>query len=179
MGGFDWKSVLKTAAPLLGTAVGGPFGAAAGALIAKALGGDETKTTPDDLAKLVQNVTPEQLLALKNAEQEWAYKLKELDLDSIEKLEALAVQDRDSARKRQIELKDHTPTILAYGVTIGFFGLLGFMLKHEVPASSKDVLNILLGSLGTAWISIITFFFGSSAGSQKKDELLHKSKPSE
>ncbi len=50
MSGFDWKSVVKAAAPWIGTALGGPLGSAAGKLVAVALGGDETKATPEDLA---------------------------------------------------------------------------------------------------------------------------------
>lgn len=43
-----------------------------------------------------------------------------------------------------------------------------------LPVASRDVLNIMLGSLGTAWISIIAYYFGSSNGSSRKTELLAK-----
>jgi len=40
-----------------------------------------------------------------------------------------------------------------------------------------DEVMIMLGSLGTAWTGIIGFYFGSSASSQRKDDLLHQSTP--
>ncbi len=88
------------------------------------------------------------------------------------------LKDTQDARgsNTQIQLSDkaswlskNTLYIGFFLVTAGFFSLLIYMLKFEVPAGNKDVLNILLGSLGTAWITIISFFYGSSAGSQNKD----------
>jgi hypothetical protein len=64
---------------------------------------------------------------------------------------------------------------MAIAVTVGFFGILvGLMTEHF---KKSDALILMLGSLGTAWTGIIAFYFGSSAGSQKKDELLHQSSP--
>jgi len=164
-------------APMLGAAVGGPFGVAAGAIIGNVLGIKDAK--PEDIKAAIANgtLTGEQIVALKLAEQEFSAKMAELDINSAKDLEALAAKDRDSARNREINIKDWTPRILAYGVTLGFFGLLSFLLHREIPQSSKDVLNVMLGSLGTAWISIISYYFGTTANSQVKTEMIHNSTP--
>ena len=90
---------------------------------------------------------------------------------------AQSVADRGSARTMQISTRSYTAPTLAFLITIGFFGVLGFMLLRDVPQGSRDVLNIMLGSLGTAWVSVVAFYFGSSAGSQQKSVLLAQSMP--
>jgi hypothetical protein len=76
----------------------------------------------------------------------------------------------------QIETKSRIPGVMAIVVTIGFFGILiGLMLE---TFKTSDALMLMLGSLGTAWTGIIAYYFGSSAGSQAKDQMLHNSMPS-
>jgi len=75
----------------------------------------------------------------------------------------------------QKETKSYVPPALAALVTIGFFGiLLGLMLGY---AKQSNELLVMLGSLGTAWTGIIAFYFGSSSGSQAKDQLIYNSTP--
>lgn len=73
--------------------------------------------------------------------------------------------DMANARGREIATHDSTPKVLAYGVTAGFFALLGFMAVHGVPPDSatKDVLNIMLGGLSTGWAAILSYYYGASA----------------
>lgn len=85
--------------------------------------------------------------------------------------------DRDSARKREIAVKDVTPTLLALFVTAGFFGLLGFMAFKTVPPENAAILNTMLGSLGTGWLAILYYYFGSSRGSDRKTELMAQKSP--
>jgi len=176
---WNWRGLIKSIAPMLGTALGGPFGGLAGAALAKALGGDPTKTTEEELAGLVQNVTPEQLLALKSAEQQFKLQMAELEVNSVKDLETIAAGDRDSARNREIQVKDHTPAIGFYFITAGFFGLLTMLLYKVIPTENKSVLDVMVGSLGTAWVGAVGYYYGSTAGSREKNGMLHKSTPTD
>jgi hypothetical protein len=157
------KQILGTLAPMLGTAIGGPFGSLAGLALAKALG------TPPDDAKATEaallTASPDTLLKVKQAEQDFTVKMRELGISE----EKLVFDDIANARGREIALKDQTPAILAYVITVGFFGTLGFMLWFGKPAVGGDALLVMLGSLGTAWAGVVAYYFGSSSGSARKD----------
>lgn len=173
MAGFDWRSLVKSIAPAIGTALGGPLGGVAGVALAKGLGLPEDGNHDDSaLEAAVQGASPDQLLALKKADQDFAVQMQKLGFENIEALEAIAAGDRANARDREVKTKDWTPKALAVAITLGFFALLFFLLGHEPPAGSRDVLNIMLGSLGSAWIGVVTYYFGSSAGSARKTELM-------
>ena len=101
-------------------------------------------------------------------------KMAELQTNAELKLAELEVSDRNSARNREMGVKDRTPTILAYSITGGFFGVLLGMMFIEIPISAKDVLYVMVGSLGTAWTGVIAYYFGSSAGSGAKHALIEK-----
>lgn len=170
---FDWKGLVKSIAPTIGTALGGPLGGIAGVALTKALGlGDGAAKDDAALATAVQGASPDQLLALKQADQEFALQMQKLGFENIEALEAIAASDRASARDREIKTQDWMPKALGLAITLGFFGLLYFLLRHEPPSGSRDILNIMLGSLGSAWIGVVTYYFGSSAGSARKTELM-------
>jgi len=173
MSGFDWKTLVKSIAPTIGTALGGPLGGVAGLALSKALGlGDDAAKDDTSLAAAVQGASPDQLLQLKKADQDFALQMQKLGFENLEALEAIAAGDRASAREREIKTGDWTPKVLGLGITVGFFGLLGYLMKQEPPAGSRDILNIMLGSLGSAWIGVTTYYFGSSAGSARKTEIM-------
>lgn len=178
MSQFDWKALVKSIAPTIGTALGGPLGGVAGLALSKALGvSDDAAKDETALAAAVQGASPDQLLALKKADQDFALQMEKLGFENVQALEAIAAGDRANAREREIKTGDWTPKALAIGITVGFFGLLYYLLRFEPPAGSRDILNIMLGSLGSAWIGVVTYFFGSSAGSDRKTELLGKQNP--
>lgn len=164
---MDWKSIVGTVAPTLATALGGPLAGLATQFIGGLFGlGDGVNEA--DVMSAVKGATPDDLLKLKNADNDFKLKIAALGID----LEKIAADDRNSARNREIQTKDRIPGVMALGVTLGFFGLLFWMMGNAPPDGSKDVLNIMLGALGAAWTSIVAYYFGSSAGSAKMKDIM-------
>lgn len=172
---MDITSILKTVAPWIGTALGGPLGGMAVTAAADALGlSDKTEAA---IKTALGGATPEQMLALKNADNDFALKMQALGFDSMAKMTALENADRDSARNREIQVKDRTPKILAYLITAGFFGMLVAMLFNAIPDQNRDILNIMLGALGTTWANVTGYYYGSTKGSEAKSALLAQATP--
>jgi len=48
------------------------------------------------------------------------------------------------------------------------------MMFSEQAQGAREVLLVLIGSLGTAWNTILAYYFGSTAGGKLKSELLAK-----
>jgi len=161
-------SWLEQIAPGIATALGGPLAGLAVTAISKALGIDEK-----DVQNTIESgkLTSDQLASIKQAEIELQKQANELGLD----FEKLATDDRKSAREMQVATKSYIPAILAIGVTVGFFGILVSLMTDNVTKS--DALLLMLGSLGTAWTAIVSFYFGSSAHSEKQTDMLHRSTP--
>lgn len=162
---MDW---LAKICPTIATCLGGPLGGLAYEAISKVMGIGQ-----DDAKKMLEDgkLTADQIASVQQAEIELKAKAQELGLD----FEQLAVEDRKSAREMQSVTKSFVPPLLAISVTVGFFGILYLLMTDQVAKS--DALLLMLGSLGTAWTGIIAFYFGSSAGSQDKDAMLHQSTP--
>jgi len=171
---FDWKKTLGNIAPWIATTLGGPGAGLAVEGLCRLVGLSPSHENAQKAAQAIAagQLTGEQFLALQCLEAEHKEKMQAMGYKNISELEDIAYKDRDSARNMAIQLRDVTPRILAYAVTTGFFSLLCFMLVRPVPQESKDILNIMLGALGAAWVNIIGFYFGSSAGSERKTELM-------
>jgi hypothetical protein len=136
--------------------------------VAKAIG-----VSPDEVQDVISSgkLTAEQVASIQLAELELKKQAQSMNLDFAK----LIAEDKQSARDMQIATKSWIPALLAVFVTIGFFGiLLGLMTEHF---KTSDALMLMLGSLATAWTGVMAFYFGSSASSQAKTELLAKAEP--
>lgn len=162
-------SWLEQIAPTIATALGGPLAGIAVEAVSKVMGvgTEEAKTLLDD-----GKMTADQIAQVKVAEIELKKQAQELGLN----FEELAVDDRKSARSMQSETRSSVPAVLSYGITIGFFGILIAIMRDPQAATNQPLL-IMLGSLGTAWVAVVTFWFGSTNGSQRKDQMIFNSTP--
>jgi hypothetical protein len=73
----------------------------------------------------------------------------------------------------QATTRSMMPPILAGAVTVGFFGIVTLMFFSKIDENNPAIL-MMLGSLGTAWTGIIAYYFGSSAGSQAKTDIISR-----
>jgi hypothetical protein len=69
------------------------------------------------------------------------------------------------------------PPILSVLVVVAWVLVQFFLLNHVIDASMRELVARVLGTLDGALMLVLSYYFGSSSGSQAKDELLHKSSP--
>jgi len=163
---MDW---LTQIAPTIATCLGGPLAGLAVTALSKLFG-----VAPDQVQSMINDnkLSADQIAAVQQEEIRFKEQTQALGLN----FEQLAVEDRKSARDMQTTTQSIIPPLLSILVTVGFFGILAYLMV--TPADTANTpLMIMLGSLGTAWTGIIAFYFGSSAGSQKKDAMLYNSTP--
>lgn len=161
--------LLGQVAPTIATALGGPLAGIAVKTLSNVLLGHENGSE-DDVKAAMATASPDQLAALKKIDADFKVHMKELDID----LERIAAGDRDSARKMQSETRDWVPKLLAIVITLGFFGILVWMLINGMPTTGTEALLMMLGALGTAWTGVVNFYYGSSAGSKAKTDAMAK-----
>jgi hypothetical protein len=149
------KGVLDVVAPTIAGALPGPLGSVAKKAVTDLLGLDP-ESSREEIEKELAKSDPEKLI-----------RLKEMDLEFAQ----LAISDKDSARKRQVAMRDWTPNFLAVLVILGYGALQYVLLTRALPDANHDLIirsiGIIEGALVTAW----SFFFGSSSGSKRKDKV--------
>jgi hypothetical protein len=164
-----WQ-VLKTVAPTIADTAAGPFAPLVDPIMRKIFGTNDSK----QIETALLGATPEQLLALKQADNEHAEKLAQLGIDR----DKLAFDDTASARAMQVQTRDPIVHQLAWLNVAGFLAIAAFLIVAavvwpeqvtKVPATAWATLGTVFGYLAKSASQTEAFFFGSSAGSQAKD----------
>jgi hypothetical protein len=152
------KNVVGAVAPTLGSALGGPMGGMAANMIADVLG---VPNNPKSIEKALAEATPEQMMELKKAEQEFEIQMKELDVDIF----ALEAADKKDARGKFS--KDWTARVIGIVVVGGFMGYIFLVTLQPPEQNSEALINLVLGYLGGLASAVISFYFGASQSSKE------------
>lgn len=159
------KSVISAVAPLIGTAIGGPFGALAGTFLGKILGpqGGDDKAVEAAIA----TGDPEILLRLKQANNDFQAHMTELGISE----EKLGYDDIANARAREVAVRDQTPRNLAYALVGGTLVLITCVMMGWAKAESVTA-GTMIGYLISECKSALQYYFGTTIGSKDKDATL-------
>lgn len=145
-------------------AITGPAAIAVGAL-SKALG---TDATPDAIHAAI-STDPQAALKLEQANLDFQLQMR---VQENEELKA-RLADVQSARQREVDVKDKTNRNLAYFIILAFVGVVGFTLAGLTKIESV-LAGTLIGYLSAKAEQVLAYYFGSSAGSQRKTEIIAK-----
>jgi hypothetical protein len=184
---IDWKTAVKTVAPSIASVFGTPLaGLGVSALLDVLLPTGEVKPADPEayIAKAMETISPDTMLKLKEAEQAFALKIKELDIDLEKFVEDLKAKNVAGARDLKANwLKsdkwDYEP-VLAALVVIAFgyaewwvFAYAG--LEHTMEPNQAILVGKMLGSVDAAFMALILFRWGSSRSSERKTEIAAQS----
>ena len=122
------KNIVGALAPTLGAALGGPLGSQAGQILSSVLG---VPNSPKSIENAMQNLTADQMVALKKAEKGFEVQMKELEVDVF----ALETEDIQDAREKFSS--DWTPKILGISCAVGFFSYIAIITLYPQPEASR------------------------------------------
>lgn len=169
MNSEDWKSIGRRVAdfaPVLGTALGGPAGAAIGALVAGTLG---TKADPASVAESL-TTDPEAIVKIRSLENEERANLRN-HVFSMAKVE---VADRANARANN---KGHwMPWALTLVTALMTTGLTYMLLSQALPPGSPEIVYLIAGQILGSFIACVNYWVGSSRGSAEKAAMMGQAK---
>lgn len=172
----DWKKVVGTVAPMAATLLGTPLLGTAVKILSEALLGRPDGTEADLAAAVAQGLTPEQVVALKQAD----VRVKELDLQEI----TAAITDTADARhvgsgNRGIFWLGIavlvTFAMVMAGSLYGAYQLLtgGLAVKDVgMVAAVFGFLGTVVGYVAANAQQVVAYFFGSSVGSKQKTDAM-------
>lgn len=184
---MEWKKIINAVAPVLGTALGGPMAGAAVKVIAGAVLGDENATEQQVTEAVMQGLSPEALVKLREADNAFKVRMRELDID-LAKLNAATEQAylSDVQDARQSHGGSLGVFWLGIAILLTFAGVMvavlwgGYaLLVSPDPIKDESMKAIVSALIGTVvgYVAanaqqVVGYFFGSSKGSADKTDAL-------
>jgi hypothetical protein len=150
--------LLKSLAPTIASAAGGPMAGMAVKMAASKLGLPETATA-NEIEDLIER-EPDKAVLVKKADQDFKTKIREMEID-LESFKT-EVEDRKDARTKFAS--DVTPKVFCILALIlyGAYVMTVTILPHD--QNDETIISLVLGQLSGILGTCAAFFYG---GSQK------------
>ena len=162
---MDWKdvgnAVIKAGAPLLGGALFGPAGSVIASIISGNLG-----VSPES--------TPEQVMAAITSDPDAALKLRKIETDHVEHLQALEnerlrIETADVQNARSAHQHHWMPSVITMVMCAMFGCIVGALFIWAIPGENKDIVVYMAGQVSGLLASCVVYWVGSTRASANKD----------
>jgi len=169
---MDWLTTLKSLAPTVASAFGGPLAGIAVSAVGNLLG--VTEATQERIASAITSgsLTPDQISEIKLLELKYQADEKERGFRYSE----LAFKDRDSARTANVAGGTQNPlfwlSLVLLSITLGTECAVLFL--GYPPSTSEIVVGRVLGLMDAVAMLVLAYWYGTTNGSSQKNELLSK-----
>lgn len=164
---MKWLDKLKEYAPDIAAAVlsgGATLPALALKAVADAVGNDVSDE--NSLSAFVTAASPEAMLKIKQANNAFKIRMRELDVE----LEQAELKDLANARDNHKHSK--MPAIICCALTV-MVSVSGYLLfTANIPADNKEIAYLLFGTMLAKWGDSIAFWVGTTRSSSEKSRML-------
>lgn len=160
---MEWTDKLKEYAPSIAAAIlsgGATLPQLAFKAVSDAVG--EDIASPDQLASIVESASPESMLKIKQADNAFKIRMRELDVE----LEQSELKNQEHARIHHKHSK--MPSIITTGLTLLVSFLFYALFTFELPLRNQDVFYLLIGQASALWGASITYWVGTTRSSAVK-----------
>jgi len=168
---MKWIDKLKEYAPDIAAAIisgGATLPSLANKAIADAMGQDVNSN--DDIADLIANASPETMLKVKQANNAFKIRMRELDSE----LGLAELKNQEQARESHKHSVMPALVTLMMTVIIGF--ILNALLYDAIPKENEQLLYLLLGQALALWTASVTYWVGTTRSSAEKTMMMGSKK---
>ena len=150
--------LLKSLAPTIASAAGGPMAGMAVKMAAKKSGLPDTATA-NEIEDLIER-EPDKAVMVREADKDFKNRIREMEID----LESFKTEVEDRKDARENFATDWTPkvfsvlTLLLYGA----FVMIVTLMPHD--QNDETIISLVLGQLSGILGTAAAFFYGSSSG---------------
>ena len=163
---MKWLDKLKEYAPDIAAAVlsgGATLPQLALKAVSDVVGKD--LTDEDGLSSFVTTASPEVMLKVKQANNSFKIRMRELDVE----LDSAELKNQEQARVQH--KTSIMPAVVTVGMTLIVSGLFYALFAKMLPETNRDVFYLLTGQASALWGASVTYWVGTTRSSQDKTKL--------